>query len=249
MARPPLHCTCVVNHRAGSKQTVAVACLAGFLFLFTETFCVSYPIPHCRRSPVLCVLSSATVFETVGGGGGIADNSEEKNYEMVQPSFSRQQSTSSDDVEMARGRGLRRRRSHQRDEEKNNLSLVSVHTPLFRVPPRPEEPDPPRDANDQAPWPGSEFEVAKVLPDSVYLWACGEGGDQVPREKPVSTAGCLAAWVVLIVRNALSDCDSASIYDFQLVLLVDAIKRLKPECNPAMTSLSRAYKVQTLDIG
>lgn len=146
----------------------------------------------------------------VGGGEDIPVDEEK---EVEEPSLSRQQSAASDDVEAAPHEGVRRRRIPPREasEEMDNSSALSVHsvTPLYPAPPQRGEPDVTHDPNDRAPWPGSEFKIAQVLPDSVYLWACGEHeGDQGLAEKSVSTAGCVAAWVVLIVRKSVG-CDSA----------------------------------------
>ena len=48
------------------------------------------------------------------------------------------------------------------------------------------------------PWPGRDFRLNKVLPGSVYLWACGERSDG-DGTSPVSRPEHWAAWVVLIV--------------------------------------------------
>ena len=49
-------------------------------------------------------------------------------------------------------------------------------------------------------WPGPDFKIGRVLPGSVYLWACGErdGGDS---PTPVSRPESAAAWVVLMVKE------------------------------------------------
>lgn len=50
----------------------------------------------------------------------------------------------------------------------------------------------------KTPWPGSDFKVGDILPDSVYLWACGESfeGDKLAL---VSRSQAAAAWIIIIV--------------------------------------------------
>lgn len=52
----------------------------------------------------------------------------------------------------------------------------------------------------EALWPGRDFKLANFLPGSVYLWACGERGEEED-STPVSVAEVVAAWVVLLVRT------------------------------------------------
>lgn len=46
-------------------------------------------------------------------------------------------------------------------------------------------------------WPGSHFKLHNFLPGSVYLWACGEHGEEGQASRP----DVAAAWVVVIVST------------------------------------------------
>lgn len=48
------------------------------------------------------------------------------------------------------------------------------------------------------PWPGLDIRLNQILPGSVYLWACGERGDD-DGVCSVSQSECCAGWVVLMV--------------------------------------------------
>eukprot|EP00752_Nemacystus_decipiens_P003893 g3575.t1 len=52
---------------------------------------------------------------------------------------------------------------------------------------------------ESTPWPGRDFRLKKVLPGSVYLWACDERGDG-DGTSPVSRPERWAAWVVLLTQ-------------------------------------------------
>lgn len=65
------------------------------------------------------------------------------------------------------------------------------------------------------PWPGPDFKLSTLLPDSVYLWACGERSNSENDESAVSRSEVVAAWVILIVSV------------FVVVLLAEA-KKIRP---------------------
>lgn len=51
------------------------------------------------------------------------------------------------------------------------------------------------------PWPGPDFKLQQVLEGSVYLWACGEQGNEGGAKVTPCVCRCesAAAWVVLLV--------------------------------------------------
>lgn len=62
-------------------------------------------------------------------------------------------------------------------------------------------------------WPGSNFKVAAFLPNSVYLWACGERSpgetsspDDLSGDTPPLLSGSVAAWAILMVREQSHAC-------------------------------------------
>lgn len=97
-------------------------------------------------------------------------------FEATRPSTLRQRSSRSGDIEKAQDKGQRTRNGAS--EVNDSPGGVSVHsgTPL----------DPATSGGDQSDsssaviqptWPGPGFDLNKVLPGSVYLWACGEHDD------------------------------------------------------------------------
>eukprot|EP00752_Nemacystus_decipiens_P011483 g10195.t1 len=59
----------------------------------------------------------------------------------------------------------------------------------------------PRQHAGEASWPGRDVKVADYLPGSVYLWACGEPGEEGGPTPEVTDA--VAAWIVLLTQAVL----------------------------------------------
>ena len=195
---PPRLCVSTLRSREASIYVSLFCSVAGLLFLLEQFFCRRYlelrVVPYARR-----------VTSAEGDAG---------TFSAPRPA--------------CRHRRRRRRVPHsdaaesgapQREEKKLLFSgqqqlpappaaggIESDHPPARAAPSHTvgfEGDDASAGANgnrptEATPWPGRDFRLNKVLPGSVYLWACGERSDG-DGTSPVSRPEHWAAWVVLVV--------------------------------------------------
>lgn len=142
-------------------------------------------------------------FRTAGSGEALLGSPEQKDeFELTTRSSLRQRPSRPHDSETVHDQGPRARDDASEANDSPGAVSALSGTPLDPVTSGGEELDSSRTTN-QPTWPGPGFELTKVIPGSVYLWACGErdhGDENAPSE--VSRPEVCAAWVVLTVSEA-----------------------------------------------
>ena len=158
----------------------------------------------------------------------------------VLPSFGDSDSSSAPDFDsLERGRLLETQRSAPaRYFGIASGSVRQERTPLPRIAPihtvdgeqedaheaahnTPQAPE----ANSPPSWPGPDFKIGRVLPGSVYLWACGER-DEGDSPAPVSGPECAAAWVVLMVKIYILSFETPENVGIEQIVLTDSTRLL-----------------------